>query len=907
MKLLLKQIFGSNNDRVVKKLRKQVEKVNCLEEKYSKMSDAELQACTALFKQDLNNGRTIEDIKFDAFAAIREASKRIMKMRHFDTQILGGIILNDNSITEMKTGEGKTLVATLPAYLNALSGKGVHIVTVNDYLAKRDAEWMGKLYNFMGLSVASIISNIDDKARKQAYQADITYGTNNELGFDFLRDNMKFSPEARVQRLHHYAIVDEVDSILIDESRTPLIISGPVDDNVALYSSINKLVKQITPDLYEIDEKLRSINLKDEGINQIERLLKEARVIDDKSGLYDIGNLSTVHYITQALKANALFKQDVDYVVKDNKVMIIDEFTGRIVDGRRYSQGLHQAIEAKEGVKIQNENQTLASVTFQNYFRMYNKLSGMTGTAMTEAGEFKQIYNLDVIAVPPNIAITRKDYDDQIYSTKADKNHAIITQIKTCYNKGQPVLVGTISIEKSEEISAILNKENIPHNILNAKNHAKEASIIAQAGKYKAITIATNMAGRGTDIQLGGNPEILVFEKHNIHPDNPLYKTKLQLMEQVVESEKQRVIDAGGLYVIGTERHESRRIDNQLRGRSGRQGDPGETTFFLSLDDDLMRIFTSAKISNLLRTLGLKDGEVIMHPMISRALEKAQSKVELNNFEIRKNLLKFDDVMNDQRKIIFSQRNKVINANAFDQYNIDAINEQAEALVKSHIPKDGYREEWKLEDLNKEANLILGTNIDIEKIQNSNLTERDIIQDVIERSKDLLKEKDNLYGKEIINKASQYLMLTIMDNAWKDHLHSLDHLRQGISLRAYGQKDPLNEYKREAFNMFEEMLQSLPGLYIQKLLHLSIAGSYEESNTLSLDKKIMSKMNETRTDPAFAKYNPHGRLVEAKLLPTRKKVSPEHRDPNDETSWGKVSRNDVCPCGSNKKYKHCHG
>ncbi len=904
---LLKRLFGSSNDRIIAKLYKQVYKVNALEQKYLDLSNEDLKRKTNEFKELLVSGKSLEDIKYDAFAVAREASKRVLGMRHFDVQILGGIILNEASITEMKTGEGKTLVETLPAYLNALTGEGVHIVIPNDYLAKRDAKWMGKIFNFLGLSVGIVVSGMNDSARREAYNADITYATNNELGFDYLRDNMKYDIESKVQRNHHYAIIDEVDSILIDEARTPLIISGPVDDNSDLYIKIDKLIQKLDSSLYEIDEKVKTVNLKDEGITKIEELLLEEKIIEANTSLYDIENLSLVHHLNQALRANKLFKKDVDYVVNNGQIMIIDEFSGRIMDGRRYSDGLHQSLEAKEKVQIQNENQTLASITFQNYFRMYEKLSGMTGTAMTEMLEFKQIYNLDVVAVPPNIPVTRIDHDDEIYGNLKDKNEAILKQIKICYEKGQPVLVGTISIEKSEEISDLLTKNKISHNVLNAKQHEKEAYIIAQAGRYKSVTIATNMAGRGTDIMLGGNPEMLVLERFNINEDHQDYKEKLEIIKKEVAEEKSKVKDLGGLYVLSTERHESRRIDNQLRGRAGRQGDPGETKFLLSLEDDLMRIFASERISGLLRTLGLKDGEVIMHPMISRSLEKAQSKVESNNFEIRKNLLKFDDVMNDQRKNIFFQRNEIMATENIRDIIFNMSEESIKNLVKRYIPENSYREEWDLDELQKEGKRLLNINIDKEKIKISDITETEIIKEAGEQFALLVKNKDDLYTLKVLDNVSKYIFLSTLDHVWKDHLHSLDHLRQGISLRAFGQKDPLNEYKREAFNMYEQMLDSVRDLFIQRFSHLHIDLSNIEQQTLSMKHKPMGPMHETREDPAFAKYNARGKIVEAKLLPSITHVKPEDRNPNDAESWGKVSRNDLCPCNSGKKYKHCHG
>jgi preprotein translocase subunit SecA len=903
---LFKKIFGSNNDRIIKKLYSQVHKVNALETSYSSLSDQDLKNKTHEFRELLKEGKNLDDIKSDAFAVVREVSKRVLGMRHFDVQILGGLILHDGSITEMRTGEGKTLVETLPAYLNALTGDGVHIVTPNDYLSSRDAKWMGKIFNFVGLTVGIVINGIDEEARRLAYKCDITYATNNELGFDYLRDNMKYDLESKVQRTHNYAIIDEIDSILIDEARTPLIISGPVDDNSDLYIKIDLLVKKLDPNLYEIDEKSKSISLKDEGINTIEGMLLQEKIINENSGLYDIENLLLVHHLNQALRANRLFRRDVDYVVNQGKIMIIDEFSGRIMEGRRYSDGLHQALEAKENVEIQNENQTLASITFQNYFRMYKKLSGMTGTAMTEATEFKEIYNLEVISVPPNIPVTRIDRDDEIYGNLKDKNDAILKQIKICYEKGQPILVGTISIEKSEELSTMLKKNDVPHNVLNAKQHEKEAYIIAQAGRLNAVTIATNMAGRGTDIMLGGNPEMLALENFNINESHPEYSEKLDIIKEEVAIEKKKVLELGGLYVLSTERHESRRIDNQLRGRAGRQGDPGETKFLLSLEDDLMRIFASERIAGLLRTLGLKDGEAIVHPMISRALEKAQSKVEVNNFEIRKNLLKFDDVMNDQRKNIFAQRDEIMYIDSVRDLILTMAEEIIEDLVKLYIPEGSYRENWDLDELQKELRRLANINIDKERIKFSDITEEDIKKDARKLFSDLVENKDKLYTQKIVDNASKYIFLATLDHVWKEHLHSLDHLRQGISLRAFGQKDPLNEYKREAFNMYEQMLSAVRDLFIQRFSHLHIDLSNIENKTLAI-KHRPRVMQETREDPAFTKYNSKGRMVEAILLPNKINVRPEDRDPQNPDSWGKVSRNDLCPCNSGKKYKHCHG
>ncbi len=902
---ILTKVFGTANDRIIKKLRKEVEKINDLEATIQKLSDKELQDKTSEFKKQLENGKSLDDITYEAFAVVREAAKRVIGQRHYDVQLIGGLILHRGMITEMRTGEGKTLVGTLPTYLNALTGKGVHVVTVNDYLASRDSAWMGQIFEFLGLTVGCVVGEMDDDQRKAAYNADITNVTNNELGFDYLRDNMKFTQEQKVQRPFNFVIIDEVDSILIDEARTPLIISGAIDASTELHAKISLLVAKLSKDHYEIDEKAKSVTLKEEGINVMESMMLQNQMIKEGSSLYDFDNLSLVHYINQALKAHYIFNKDVDYLVKDGKVMIIDEFTGRVKEGSRYSDGLHQAIEAKESVTIQRENQTLASITFQNYFRMYPKLSGMTGTAMTEAAELKEIYNLDVVSVPTHNKVTRIDEDDVIYGTKSEKYNALIQLIKDCHEKGQPVLVGTISIEKSEEISSELAKSNIKHNVLNAKMHEREAQVIAQAGRYKAVTIATNMAGRGTDIMLGGNPEMMIEEL-----DPKLTGKKrddaISAINETVKKEKEQVMQAGGLYVIATERHESRRIDNQLRGRAGRQGDPGFTKFFLSLEDDLMRIFASDKISGLLRNLGLKDGEAIHHPMISRSLETAQKRVESHHYEIRKNLLKFDDVMNDQRKIVYNQRNEIIDSEQMDEFVTSMIEDVCEKLVNMYIPEGAYREDWAVEELHSEASRILNLPITKEQIQNIEGAEQEV-QDLLYKSAmDIYNNKTKQYGDKMMNSAAQYLLITTLDQVWKDHLHSLDYLRQGISLRAYGQKDPLNEYKREAFGLFENMLGNLRELFVQRISLIQIDTQHTDAASMALDNQELQDMEQSRVDPAFEKYNA-GSVVETKARPLAARVNPGDRDPANPESWGRVSRNEACPCESGKKYKHCHG
>ncbi|QQV75352.1 Protein translocase subunit SecA [Rickettsia tillamookensis] len=900
---ILKKLFGTANDRTVKKLFSEITKINSLEPAIQKLSDEELKNKTVEFKEKLKNGAILDDIVYEAFAVVREAAKRVCGMRHFDVQLIGGLILHRGMITEMRTGEGKTLVATLPAYLNALTGKGVHVVTVNDYLASRDSASMGKIYNFLGLSVGCIVAGMPDEAKRAAYNADITHATNNELGFDYLRDNMKYSLQERVLRPFNFAIIDEVDSILIDEARTPLVISGPVNDNSELYGKIDKIVRLLNTSDFEKDEKLKTINLTETGITHIESLLSKENIIKPDTGLYDFENLTLVHYVNQALRAHNMFTVDVDYLVRAGKVMIIDEFTGRVMEGRRYSEGLHQALEAKENVKIQNENQTLASITFQNYFRNYPKLSGMTGTAMTEAPELKDIYNLDVVAVPTHNKVTRLDLDDEIYGSKKEKYDAILKLIRDCYDRGQPILVGTISIEKSEELSSVLNKEKIPHKVLNAKFHEQEAFIIAQAGRFKAVTIATNMAGRGTDIMLGGNPEMLIEQLDKEHN----YEAKIAEIKAQIAEEKKQVIEAGGLFVIGTERHESRRIDNQLRGRSGRQGDPGKTKFFLSLDDDLMRIFASDRISGVLRTLGLKDGEAIHHPMISRSLEKAQQKVEGHNYEMRKNLLRFDDVMNDQRKIIYEQRTEIIKSKDSYGFLNSTTEELAKKIVLTFMPVGSYREDWDIENLSVELHRVFSIKFDHNLVSKSDVTEEEITKVVIQMAHDIYKSKEEAYSSELMHNAVKYILLTTLDQVWKDHLYSLDHLRQGISLRAYAQKDPLSEYKREAFNLFEQMLNNLKELFIQTVYHFHIDLKHIQKEDVSLEhKKLQKNMQESREDPAFSKYNA-GSSIETDLKPVVSRIDPKDRNPDDPTGWGRVSRNELCPCGSGKKYKYCHG
>lgn len=899
----IKKFFGSSNDRVISSLTPIVKEINALEAKISVLSDDELKNKTHEFKQLLQNGQTLDSILPEAFAVVRETARRVIGLRHFDVQMIGGIILHKGMVAEMKTGEGKTLVATLPVYLNALSGKGVHLITVNDYLANRDSESMGLIYSFLGLTVGVINNNIDEEARKAAYKCDITYGTNNEFGFDYLRDNLKYELDHMSQTQFNYAIVDEVDSILIDEARTPLIISGLAEDSSESYIKINKIIPLLAKEDFEVDEKSKSAVVTDIGNGSIETLLKQHNIISAGSDLYDYENMSIVHHVNQALKAYKLFVKDVDYIVKDGKVLIIDEFTGRIMDGRRYSDGLHQALEAKENVPIQNENQTLASITFQNYFRMYPKLAGMTGTAITEADELMDIYKLEVIAVPTNVPVVRVDEDDEIYLTAAEKYAAIVEEIKKAHLIGQPILVGTTSIEKSEFISNMLKQANLKHNVLNARYHEKEAEIIAQAGRPNAITIATNMAGRGTDIKLGGNAEVLAFSLINALKNptqSEITRIKSESVAQI-EEDKKKVLAHGGLFVLGTERHESRRIDNQLRGRSGRQGDPGFTKFYLSMEDDLMRIFGSEKISGMLAKLGLKNGEAIQHPWISRSLEKAQQKVEARNYDIRKNLLRFDDVMNDQRHSIYQQRHFLITSESLRPVVIEISNDIRAQVLADCIPENSLPEEWNVDKLDSEifrifninlglTNLILKENKSIDKISSY----------IEEKIQQLIIDKFEQYGENVMDMASRQVMLLTLDQLWKDHLYSLDHLRTGIGLRAYAQKDPLNEYKFEAFNLFKHMLDEFESLSLTRICHLE--ASHKIDKLTDQNRKTI----ETRQDPALKNINEQDRNT-GNSLPLKSNIAEEDRDPLILNTWGKISRNEDCPCKSGKKYKHCHG
>ncbi len=877
---LAKKIFGSANDRYIKTLQGKVQQINALEPQLQRLSDAELAGRTTWLRERLNSGESLDSLLVDAFATVREAGKRVLGMRHFDVQLIGGMVLHKGMISEMRTGEGKTLVCTLAAYLNALSGKGVHVVTVNDYLASRDAQWMGKLHQFLGLTVGVITHGMEDDERKEAYNCDITYATNNELGFDYLRDNMKFVREAMVHRPFNYAIVDEVDSILIDEARTPLIISGPTEDNSELYNQVDRLMGSLEKDDYEKEEKHRSVSLTEAGVRHMEQLLVAANMMPENTSLYDIDNVSLVHHVNQALRAHTLFSKDVDYIVKDNKVVIIDEFTGRMMEGRRYSEGLHQALEAKEHVKIQNENQTLASITFQNYFRMYPKLSGMTGTAMTEAGEFSDIYKLEVIDIPTNVDVARIDHQDEIYRTANEKYRAVIREIILAHEKGQPVLVGTVSIEKSEYLSALLKKDKIPHQVLNARYHEQEAYIIAQAGRFGAVTIATNMAGRGTDIMLGGNAEMQIQKEIEGMLEGVEKEAKINAIRAETAQMKQRVLESGGLFVIGTERHESRRIDNQLRGRSGRQGDPGASKFFLSLEDDLMRIFGSERIDGLLQRLGMKEDEAIFHPWMTKAIERAQQKVEARNYEIRKNLLKYDDVMNDQRKVIYEQRIELMEAQEVNETIVAMRDEINENMVGLYVPARSYADAWQTEDLQKEIFRIYGLALPIvEWAKEEGIAEVELMTRITESVNKHFDDKLAHYGEPLMKMAEKRILLQTLDQLWKEHLLALDHLRQGIHLRGYGQRDPLNEYKQEAFGLFEQMLAQLREMVISRLSHLEI---HIEAPPMFPQKGPQRKMQETRQDPALMSND-------------------------DGSATPKVGRNEPCPCGSGKKYKHCHG
>jgi preprotein translocase subunit SecA len=927
---IARKLFGSANERRIRSYQSRVNAINAIEPEVSALSDEALRARTDEFKAQLAEGKSLDDVLVPAFATVREAAKRTLGQRHFDVQLIGGMILHEGKIAEMKTGEGKTLVATLPVYLNALSGRGVHVVTVNDYLAARDAEWMGQIYKFLGLTVGTIVHGLDDEQRKQNYDCDVTYGTNNELGFDYLRDNMKYRLEDMAQRGHIYAIVDEVDSILIDEARTPLIISGPLDDRSDFYNTIDAYIPRLDKSDYELDEKQRTVSLTEAGMERMEQWLQQDDLLKGEH-LYDVENVSTVHHVNQALRAHTLFHRDKDYIVRNGEVIIIDEFTGRMMPGRRYSEGLHQALEAKEHQPIQPENQTLASITFQNYFRMYEKLAGMTGTAMTEADEFMDIYNLECLEVPTNMPLIRIDDDDEVYRTAIEKYRSIITLIEDCKKRGQPVLVGTTSIEKSEQLAELLRKEGWEAHdfsdpnafaalysgddgasktkvfaILNARYHEQEAYIVSQAGVPGAITIATNMAGRGTDIQLGGNADMRIRQEIT-DIEEPRAREKDPRADEIrkqVARLKEKALGAGGLYVLGTERHESRRIDNQLRGRSGRQGDPGHSKFFLSLEDDLMRIFGSDKLDGMLQKLGLQENEAIIHPWINKALEKAQQKVEARNFDIRKNLLKYDDVMNDQRKVIFDQRIELMRDENVADTVADMRRATVEDLVARHVPENAYPEQWDTAGLREELERVLSLDLPVDQwAKEEGIADEEILARVERRADEHMAAKVAQWGADIIRYAEKTILLQTLDHLWREHLLMLEHLRQVIGLRGYGQRDPLNEYKAEAFNLFESMIANLREAVTAQLMRVEVMPPPQAEEEAKLPYMETHKLDPQTGEDEMG-------FAEARLAPAlagNNGAPSAARDPNNPTSWGKVGRNESCPCGSGKKYKHCHG
>lgn len=924
-----RKLFGSANDRRVRKYQPRVQEINALEAELEALSDEELRARTDAFKKQVADGTSLDDLLVPAFATVREAAKRTIGQRHFDVQLIGGMILHEGRISEMKTGEGKTLVATLPVYLNALAGRGVHVVTVNDYLATRDSEWMGQIYKFLGLTVGVIVHGLDDEQRKKQYDCDVTYGTNNELGFDYLRDNMKYRLEDMVQRGHIYAIVDEVDSILIDEARTPLIISGPLDDRSDFYNTIDKFILMLEKGDFEVDEKQRAATLTEAGMEKMEQRLRDAGLLKADS-LYDVENVSVVHHINQGLRAHKLFQRDKDYIVRNGEVVIIDEFTGRMMPGRRYSEGLHQALEAKEHQPIQPENQTLASITFQNYFRMYEKLAGMTGTALTEADEFADIYGLEVLEVPTNLPMIRDDQDDEVYRTNVEKYRAIIALLEDCKVRGQPVLVGTTSIEKSESLAELLRKEGWEQHdftdpnafaalysgdegakktkvfaILNARYHEQEAYIVSQAGVPGAITIATNMAGRGTDIQLGGNADMRIRQELKDAEGAERDRAAEQIRAQVARL-KETALKAGGLFVLGTERHESRRIDNQLRGRSGRQGDPGRSKFFLSLEDDLMRIFGSDKLDGMLQKLGLKENEAIVHPWINKALEKAQQKVEARNFDIRKNILKFDDVMNDQRKVIFDQRVELMKDETVAETVADMRHAVIEDAVSKHVPEDAYPEQWDVPGLQEEVTKLLGLDLPIDQwAKEEGIADEELLSRILRRADEHMAAKVAQWGPDVIRYVEKSILLQTLDHLWREHLVMLEHLRQVIGLRGYGQRDPLNEYKAEAFSLFEAMTTSLREAVTSQLMRVEIVQQPPEEQQAPSLPPMQAHHYDPNTGEDELALAAAGAETLARAGITSRAAA--ERNPNDQSSWGKVGRNEPCPCGSGKKFKHCHG
>jgi len=941
---LARKFFGSANDRRIKGYQTRVNAINALEPELAALSDEALKARTDEFRKALAEGKTLDDLLVPAFATVREASKRTLGQRHFDVQLIGGMVLHEGDIAEMKTGEGKTLVATLAVYLNALAGKGVHVVTVNDYLARRDAGWMNQIYSFLGLSTGVIVHGLDDAERKTAYACDITYGTNNEYGFDYLRDNMKYRLEDMVQRGHYYAIVDEVDSILIDEARTPLIISGPLDDRSEFYNTIDTFFPKLDKTDYDVDEKQRSVSLTESGMEKIETLLRDAGQLKGES-LYDVENVSVVHHINQALRAHTLFTRDKDYIVRDDEVIIIDEFTGRMMPGRRYSEGLHQALEAKEHVQVQPENQTLASITFQNYFRMYNKLAGMTGTAATEADELFDIYKLEVVEIPTNLPVARLDEDDEVYRTQTEKYTAILAEIERANSRLQPVLVGTASIEKSEVLAEFLKKHGYKQidfgskgaldklyaaaragkpaklfAVLNARFHEQEAYIVAEAGVPGAITIATNMAGRGTDIKLGGSLDMRLQQEagditdeaekaakiEQIKADIARFRELVLKAEETVEIEPAKgsrpaktVVKPGGLYIIGSERHESRRIDNQLRGRSGRQGDPGRSKFFLSLEDDLMRIFGSDRLDSMLTRLGLKEGEAIIHPWINKALEKAQQKVEARNFDIRKNLLRFDNVQNDQRKVIFDQRIELMKEDSVAETVTDMRHAFVEDVLTKHVPEHAYAEQWDVVGLKEELKRVLDVDLPVEEwAKEEGIADEELLNRIEKNVDERMAAKVAQWGPDVMRYVEKTILLQTLDHLWREHLIMLDHLRQVIGLRGYGQRDPLQEYKSEAFSLFEAMIAHLREAVTAQLMRVEIVPPEEQQPQLPPMQVHHVDPNTGEDEMAFAN---------ASLVPQGSDVATVARNPTDPQSWGKVGRNEDCPCGSGKKYKHCHG
>ena len=894
---IAKKVFGTPNDRRIREVQAIVENINALEKDFSLLSDSEISSKTKEFKQRYEEGETLDKLLPEAFANCREAAKRTLGLRAFDVQLVGGIFLHRGNISEMKTGEGKTLVATFPAYLNALVGKGVHIVTVNDYLAKRDAEWMSKVYTALGMTTGVVYPQQEDEEKLEAYSCDITYATNNELGFDYLRDNMKPSIDQIAQKHHYFAIVDEVDSILVDEARTPLIISGPAQDRSELYIQIDKLIPNLEENHFTIDEKSRNVTFTDEGNDFLELQLRKRDLLPDTQSLYDPESTTIVHHVNQGLRAHKLFSKDKDYIVRDKQVVLIDEFTGRMMSGRRLSDGLHQAIEAKEGCDIQPENVTLASVTFQNYFRLYEKLSGMTGTAATEADEFMEIYKLGVLEIPTNVPITRVDADDRVYRTAKEKYAAIVEEVKEANSNGQPVLLGTTSIEKSELLSSLLKDSGIKHNVLNARQHEQEAAIVADAGKFGAVTIATNMAGRGTDIQLGGNMEMQVLEALKDKP-----KSNPELIRKTIEEkhskDKKQVLEAGGLFVLASERHESRRIDNQLRGRSGRQGDPGKTCFFLSLEDDLMRIFGSERLDKVLSTLGMEEGEAIIHPWVNKSLERAQSKVEARNFDIRKQLLKFDDVMNDQRIAIFEQRLDIMRAEDQTEIIDDMRNDVIDDLINVHIPPKSYPDQWDLDGLKDAVKEGINLDLPIDDWANEEGVDDELLTERIEdAANSMMADKTKAFGKEAMQQVEKQLLLQTIDTKWREHLITLEHLRSVVGFRGYAQRDPLNEYKNEAFQLFERLLN---GLRYDVTRQLSIVRPLTDAER----KAMIAKFLDEQKKPTETSKTASSQAIKSNSsMPLGAKTPPDQMP----KGWQATGRNELCPCGSGKKFKHCHG